>query len=780
MRRALLVIGIWVAAVGPRTAAAQEYICDPRSQDCRGPLLQLIQNEQVGIDVAFWFIEDARYVTELIRRHNARVPIRLLLDGRAGNSHGDFHPALVAQLRDAGVPMREKFSGDILHFKMMLFHGQNLVQFSKANYTPFSFVPAQPHVDYFDEAIYFTHDPTLTSSFQRRFDDLWTDTSQYRNFANVAGSLIRRCPTCSIHSSMNFPPLQDFATRAVNRYNAETLAIDAVVFRVTQSLHADAMIRAVKRGVPVRLITEPSEYRNPERVWHAKQIDRMWLGGVQIKHRQHAGLTHQASVVLRGLGEVIFGSSNWTTASARYQDEHNYFYNPSLGKPWVFAWFASQFDRNWSDLTNYVAFQPLPPGNPAYYAPAPGAVGQTSSSVTLQWDGGPWAHLYDVYFGTTPDPPLLVENVELGSPEAGQLEAYTVGYLQPGTTYYWRIVGKTWAQLTNSGPVWSFTTSGVPVPVPGGDPVATYTCQAGSPRPAILDFDGDGCDDIGVWRGVDGIWFALSSSNRFAHAGQRALQWGSKWSGDVPVPADYDGDRRVDVAVWRPGSGQWYILGSRHNYDPAAATVSAWGAGWAPFQDIPVPADYDGDGRADLAVWRPATGQWFIRRSGTGTSWVIGWGSGSHRDVPVPADYDGDGRADPAVWRPGTGTWYVVRSSTSYTSSMQVQWGIGGDRPVPRDYDGNGTTDIAVWRPSNGTWYITTGRVLTVPWGVPGDEPVPADYDGDGRTDLAVWRPHTGVWYVLPATSLFTHSHAFAVQWGAGLPPYSDQPLLRR
>ena len=89
----------------------------------------------------------------------------------------------------------------------------------------------------------------------------------------------------------------------------------------------------------------------------------MYMGGVQIKMRQHEGLMHQGSVVMHGLGEVIFGSSNWTTASAGWQDEHNYFYNPSLGKPWFFQWFADQFESKWNDTANYVPFQPLPPGH---------------------------------------------------------------------------------------------------------------------------------------------------------------------------------------------------------------------------------------------------------------------------------------------------------------------------------------------------------------------------------------------------------------------------------
>jgi phosphatidylserine/phosphatidylglycerophosphate/cardiolipin synthase-like enzyme len=449
--------------VDPTGAGAQERLCDTQFEDCRTPLINLIRNEQQGIDVAFWFMTDARYVTELINRHRAGVPVRILVDQRANRTKAG-NATILAMLRDGGIPMREKYTGgDILHFKMMLFAGQNVVQFSKANYTPDSFVPIQPNVNYFDEAIFFTDDDRLTNSFRRRFDDLWINTSMYRNYANVSGPLVRTYPLFSIDPSMNFPPAQNFSTRAVSRYDRESQRIDALVFRVTDYRHADAMIRAVARGVPVRIITDPVEYRNPDRVWHSKHVDRMYMGGVQLKHRQHAGVMHEGAIVLHGLGEVIFGSSNWTTASALYQDEHNFFYNPTVGKPWFFQWFADQFARKWSNTTNYIPFQPLPPTNPTYYAPANGASG-LSTSVTLNWDGGNWAHLYDIYLGTTTNPPLIASNKELGSPLTGQRETFTVSNLTPGTTYYWRVVGKTWAQLTNSGATWSFTTAGTAPP----------------------------------------------------------------------------------------------------------------------------------------------------------------------------------------------------------------------------------------------------------------------------------------------------------------------------
>jgi hypothetical protein len=152
---------------------------------------------------------------------------------------------------------------------------------------------------------------------------------------------------------------------------------------------------------------------------------------------------------------------------------------------------------------------------------------------------------------------------------------------------------------------------------------------------------------------------------------RRSFTWGV--STDVPLPGDYDGDGKADPAAYRPSTGQWFILTSGSSY--TASIVVSWGVS----TDVPVPADYDGDGKADIAVYRPSTGTWYIVPSSTNFPTAYLWGVST--DVPVPGDYDGDGKADPAVYRPSTGQWFVLASGSGYTASIVVAWGISTDVP---------------------------------------------------------------------------------------------------
>jgi hypothetical protein len=255
-------------------------------------------------------------------------------------------------------------------------------------------------------------------------------------------------------------------------------------------------------------------------------------------------------------------------------------------------------------------------------------------------------------------------------------------------------------------------------------------------------FDYDKKVDLGVFRPNDGSWYSFSSESQTSST----VRWGL--ATDWVVPADYDGDGLTDFAVWRPDSGTWYVLRSRDRQ----AQIQNWGTRtFVPvgyISDEPVPADYDGDGQADFAVWKPSTGTWCVLQStdGYNPEYARYFAWGKLGDVPVPADYDGDGKADFAVFRTLENRWYVYQSSNGAWKTSQFGQS-GYDTLVPADYTGDEKADFAVYR--NGTWFIqdsATGEVYTFQFGLATDVPVPADYNGDGLAELAVFR--NGTWYV--------------------------------
>jgi len=219
------------------------------------------------------------------------------------------------------------------------------------------------------------------------------------------------------------------------------------------------------------------------------------------------------------------------------------------------------------------------------------------------------------------------------------------------------------------------------------------------------------------------------------------------------VVSDFDGDGRTDLSVYRPATGDWVVEKSS---DGSQSTTN-----WGLPTDIITPGDYDGDGKTDNAIFRPSTGTWWFVLSSNGTRPAIQFGANG--DVPVPADYDADGKTDIAVWRPSNGVWYINQSTLGI---RYAQWGASTDKVFTGDYEGDGKADLVAWRPSNGTWYILQSS-STIPiyynFGLNGDRPVFTDFDGDARSDFAVYRPSTGVWYSLRSSNGAFSAYQFGI-----------------
>ncbi|MGB7202777.1 MAG: M36 family metallopeptidase [Pyrinomonadaceae bacterium] len=260
------------------------------------------------------------------------------------------------------------------------------------------------------------------------------------------------------------------------------------------------------------------------------------------------------------------------------------------------------------------------------------------------------------------------------------------------------------------------------------------------------DFDGDGKTDLSVFRPSEGNWYLNRST-----AGFGVINWGL--AADTLVPGDFDGDAKADTAVFRANADSsqpdFFILRS--------STFTVQGLSWGVPTDVAVAGgDYDGDGKIDAAVFRPSSGTWFIINSGNGSNTIAAFGQSG--DVPMAFDLENDGKTNLAVFRPGNNTWYIARNTGVPAQNFEaLPFGSAGDLLVPADYDGDNKDDPAVYRPSTGQWIIrrsSTNTTTFSSFGLSTDVPVPGDYDGDGSDDLAIYR--NGQWWILRSTAGLT------------------------
>lgn len=211
----------------------------------------------------------------------------------------------------------------------------------------------------------------------------------------------------------------------------------------------------------------------------------------------------------------------------------------------------------------------------------------------------------------------------------------------------------------------------------------------------------------------------------------------------LPVASTAEAAAPADsIGLFNPATAEWFLL-------TATGTTRSFFNGIP--GDLPLTGDWDCDGVDTPGVFRPTTGQVFLRNSFTTGEGDIVFFFGMGGDRPLVGDWNNDGCDTVGVYRHGKA--YLRNSLDTGLADHSFYFGVPGDRPYGGDFNGNGGSTVGLHRESIGRVYIRqslTGGISDVEffYGIPGDQVVVGDWDGDGDDTVGMYRASAGRFYL--------------------------------
>jgi len=344
-------------------AGGVEGLCDSSWENCEQPIIDLINRETTIVYASSLYWGNARIAEAMVARAAAGVEVRALVDQRSvDNGEPGIRVLLNAgglvKLRMLNYPAGSRNNSN--HAKIMVLGSQGRAYLGSANFeTPVLVAPAPRTAGsptYYDENLFFTSDPEFVDAMKTVLDDAWMNPNYVSHLPR--GFIPKRFwstrPGISLPVAVGGLTEADAITsQLLASINAETQGIDCIELRLSNDTLVSAAIARFNAGVPVRFITEPTNYNTTttKNAAHKANVDRLLSAGVPIVERafKRGGLVHEKVCVFKAQRQVIFGSGNWDLPCGTGQPLRCIFdVNYLTARPNLFNWFKAQFDDKWN------------------------------------------------------------------------------------------------------------------------------------------------------------------------------------------------------------------------------------------------------------------------------------------------------------------------------------------------------------------------------------------------------------------------------------------------
>ncbi len=176
---------------------------------------------------------------------------------------------------------------------------------------------------------------------------------------------------------------------------------------------------------------------------------------------------------------------------------------------------------------------------------------------------------------------------------------------------------------------------------------------------------------------------------------------------DLPVVGDWDGDGLDNIGIYRPVGSGFYLDMDGNDVWSAPDRRAFFGVNG----DLPIAGDWDGDGIDEIGVFRPSLRRFYLDMDNSGT-WTPGDRSagplGAAGDLPAVGDWDGNGIDDLGVYRPSNSGFYLDMDGNGIWSGPDLRgtFGAPGDKGLVGDWNGDGYDEVGVYRPSVRRFYF--------------------------------------------------------------------------